>query len=162
MKLIYKKEDILRGALIYASGDTIASYLLDEFSFYRMLGIALIGATLYAFEIPNYFLWIDKKLEHSVSKFKNISRGLLAFAFFNPVWIARHILFINILSGRAEDISWNLLVIGFYSFTVKIPVSLGVNYLIQNVIPLKWRFASSAAFTAILAIYYAISEVLFG
>jgi hypothetical protein len=127
-----------------------------------MLGIALLGATLYAFEIPNYFMWIDKKLDYSVSKFKSIYRGLLAFAFFNPLWIARHILFINLLSGRAEDVSWNLLVIGLYSFTVKIPVSLVVNYLIQNLIPLKWRFASSAVFTAILAIYYAISEVLFG
>lgn len=161
MKLVYRKEDIIRGAIIYTSGDTIASLMLDEFSFFRVLGIAFIGATLYAIEIPNYFLWIDKKLESHKSKMKNMYRGLLAFAFFNPLWIARHILFINLLLGRFENINWNLLMIGLYSFTAKIPISLGANYIIQNKISFKWRFAASALFTALLAIYYAVSETLF-
>lgn len=157
----YRKEDIIRGALIYASGDTIASLMLNEFSWLRVLGIAFIGATLYAIEIPNYFLWIDRRLESARSKLRNTYRALLAFAFFNPLWIARHILFINLFLGRYENINWNLLAIGFYSFTAKIPISLGANYLIQNKIPYRWRFAASATFTALLAIYYAVSQTLF-
>lgn len=161
MKLIYRKEDIIRGALIYTSGDTVASLMLNEFSLIRVLGIAFIGATLYAIEIPNYFLWIDRKIEGAKSKFKNFQRGLLAFAFFNPLWIARHILFINLFLGRYENINWNLLIVGLYSFTAKIPISLGANYLIQNTVPFKWRFAASALVTALFAIYYAVSETLF-
>ena len=60
--LIYKKQNIIRGSMIYCAGDTIAALILNEFMWSRMLGILLIGATIYAFEIPNYFAWIDRKV----------------------------------------------------------------------------------------------------
>ena len=59
--LKYTKSNILKGALIYSVGDAIAALLLNEFSIYRTLGMILVGATIYAFEIPNYFTWIDRK-----------------------------------------------------------------------------------------------------
>ena len=62
--LEYSKSNILRGALIYSAGDTIASILLDDFTLYRLIGMMFLGATLYAFEIPNYFQWIVKKTQH--------------------------------------------------------------------------------------------------
>ena len=62
--LQYTKANILRGALIYSAGDMVASILLDEFTLYRLIGMMLLGATVYAFEIPNYFQWIVKKTQH--------------------------------------------------------------------------------------------------
>ena len=41
-------------------------------------------------------------------------------------------------------------------------VALPVNYLIQNYMPLTWRFFASSVFSGLLAIYFALSEVLFG
>jgi len=61
IKLQYTKANILRGAIIYSSGDLIASLLLGEFSMYRLVGMIVLGATLYALEIPNYFAWIEVK-----------------------------------------------------------------------------------------------------
>jgi hypothetical protein len=41
------------------------------------------------------------------------------------------------------------------------PVALAANYLIQNRLALRWR-VMSAGFSAIMAVYYAMSEVWFG
>lgn len=159
--LFYKKTDILRGALIYTSGDTIAALMLHEFSFFRMIGIAIIGATFYAFEIPNYFAWIDRKISSEKNIIASLKRTGLALLYFNPLWIARHLLFINLIKNNFANIGWGLIEIGFYSFLLNIPVSLIMNFLIQNKIPLRWRFVASASFSALMAIYYAASEVIF-
>jgi len=161
MKLFYRKADILRGAIIYSSGDTIASLLLNEFSIYRMLGIAFVGATYYAFEIPNYFVWIDKKISHGKRFVDTLKRAALAIIYFNPIWIARHLLFIKFFSGNISQIGFNIIVVGLYSFLANIPISFTANYLIQNKVSAKRRFIASATFSAIMAIYYAASEVLF-
>lgn len=161
MKLFYRRIDIIRGALIYSSGDTIAALLLNEFSLIRLAGMIFIGATFYAFEIPNYFAWIDKKFSSGKHFADSIKRTGLALLYFNPLWITRHLLFINIMKGSFENIGAGLIGIGFYSFLLNIPISLIMNFVIQNKIPLKWRFAASAVFSALMAIYYAASEVLF-
>jgi len=161
LKLRYSTSDILRGVLIYAIGDTIASVFLSEFSILRMLGIMLVGGTVYAFEIPNYFRWIDKKAGQMSGPKGSLSRAGLAILYFNPLWIARHLLFIQLLKGSWSGISWNLLSLGFYSFAANIPVAFTANYLIQNKIPLKWRFFSSAVFSSLMAIYYAMSQTIF-
>lgn len=161
MKLFYRKNDILRGALIYCIGDTIAALILNEFTILRMAGIVFIGATLYAFEIPNYFAWIEKKVPESKTFIDSINRTLLALLYFNPLWIARHLLFINLLKGNFNELSLSLISIGFYSFLVNIPFSIMMNYIIQNKISLKWRFVASASFSSMMAIYYAFSEVIF-
>lgn len=161
MNLFYRRSDILRGALIYSSGDTIAALILNEFSIIRVIGIILIGATFYAFEIPNYFSWIDKKVGDENTTSKSLKRTLLALLYFNPIWIARHLLFINVFKGDHSAINLYLLVIGLYSFLLNVPISFIMNYLIQNKVKLKWRFTASAIFSALMAIYYAMSEVLF-
>ena len=159
--LEYSKSNILRGALIYSAGDTIASVLLDEFTLYRLLGMMFLGATVYAFEIPNYFQWIVKKTQHLTGNKLTFTKTGLAIAYFNPIWIWRHLLFIKIFSGNFEQIDLNLLFIAGLSFLVNIPISFIANYIIQNKIHLRWRFLSSAIFSAIMAIYYALSETLF-
>ena len=161
MRLKYTKANIFRGALIYSSGDLIASLLLGEFSIYRLLGMVFLGATLYAFEIPNYFAWIEIKTKELVGNRKTLVKTGLAILYFNPLWIARHLLFIKLFSGNYNQISLNLLQIAGLSFLVNIPISFVANYLIQNKVNLDWRFLASAIFSALMAIYYALSEVIF-
>ncbi|MEN8117548.1 MAG: hypothetical protein ABFS16_11255 [Bacteroidota bacterium] len=159
--MIYTRQDIIKGALIYSSGDTIAALILNDFSWSRLLGIVLIGATVYAFEIPNYFGWIDKKTAEYKGYKLLFYRTSLAILYFNPIWIARHLLFILLASGKFEQVSWNLLRIGLLSFLVNIPISLAANFIIQNKIPLNRRFFASAVFSALMAVYYALSIVFF-
>ncbi|MEN8122563.1 MAG: hypothetical protein ABFS35_19630 [Bacteroidota bacterium] len=159
--MIFTRQNILRGAIIYSTGDTIATLILDDFSWSRLLGIILIGATFYAFEIPNYFIWIDKKTVKFSGYKKLFYKTALAIMYFNPIWISRHLFFILLASGKFEQISWDLLRIGFLSFVVNIPISFVANFLIQNKIPYEWRFFASAVFSSVMAIYYALSIVFF-
>ena len=124
--------------------------------------MVIVGATLYAFEIPNYFNWIVKKTQFLNGIKATLAKTVLAILYFNPLWIARHLLFIKLFSGQFEAIGWNLLTIAFWSFLANILISFIANYIIQNRFRLKWRFLGSAIFSALMAIYYALSEVFFG
>ncbi|MBE9491093.1 MAG: hypothetical protein IMY67_12415 [Bacteroidetes bacterium] len=157
----YTKSNIINGAIIYATGDTIAAILLNEFLWSRLFGMMLIGATFYALEIPNYFKWIDKKTENSIGIKQTLSKTILAIAYFNPLWIARHLFFIKLFSLNFENIQLDLFTIALWSFIINIPISFIANYIIQNKIKLHWRFLASAIFSAIMAIYYAMSETFF-
>ena len=121
----------------------------------------LVGATIYAFEIPNYFDWIVKKTEHLKGLKATLFKTGLAILYFNPLWIARHLFFIKLFSGEFESINWSLIEIAFWSFLANILISFFANYIVQNKFKLKWRFLASAIFSAIMAIYYALSETLF-
>jgi len=160
-KLIYTKANIIRGALIYSSGDLIAALLLGEFSVTRLIGMVVIGATFYAFEIPNYFAWIESRTKNLVSFKRTLTKTVLAILYFNPLWIARHLILIKLFSGEINQVSWDILKIALLSFLVNIPISIIANYLIQNKVNLNWRFLASAIFSALMAIYYALSEVIF-
>ncbi|WOD44432.1 hypothetical protein [Hwangdonia lutea] len=148
--------------MIYSAGDSIAALLIDEFSLSRLLGMMLVGATFYAFEIPNYFDWIVKKTQNLKGIKATLTKTLLAIMYFNPLWVARHLLFIKLFSGAFDTIGWNLLEIAFWSFSANILISFIANYIIQNRFKHKWRFLGSAIFSAIMAIYYALSETFFG
>ncbi|MBA4250428.1 MAG: hypothetical protein C0425_02660 [Chlorobiaceae bacterium] len=161
MKLIFTKENIIKGGLIYCIGDTIAALITNDFSISRMIGILLMGATIYAFEIPNYLAWLNNRNFGSSAK-ANIIRMVLFSLYFNPLWIARHLLLLNIFSGDFQKINWSLMSISLDSFIYSIPISLAGNYVIQNVIPFQHRFPSTAIFSGFMAIYYALSETLFG
>jgi hypothetical protein len=149
------------GGLIYMTGDTIAALIIDQFSWIRLLGIFTLGATLYSFEIPRYFRWIEKVISGYQGWKKIALKTSMALLYFNPLWITRHLLFVYLFSGMMDMISWDLLRIGLLSFAVNIPVSLLANYLIQNKISLKYRFFASAIFSGIMAIYYSMSSIWF-
>ncbi len=121
----------------------------------------LVGAIIYSWEVPNYFAWIDKKTVSYNGIKKTLAKTGLAIAYFNPIWIFRHLAFIKLFSGNYEQINGNLLLIAFWSFLVNIPISFIANYTIQNNIRLDWRFLASAIFSALMAIYYALSETIF-
>ncbi len=155
------KRDSLHGAIIYALGDSCAALLTDEFQFSRLIGMMLLGGSLYAIEIPWYFAWIELRFNKQGIG-NSIKRAIAAQAFFNPLWIARHLAFIQFFSGQFAAIQWSLIGIGVDSFVHIVPFALFVNYAIQNFIPYHWRFLANAVFSALMAIYYALSEVWFG
>jgi hypothetical protein len=121
-----------------------------------------VGATIYAFEIPNVFIWIDKKTQHLQGLKKTLTKTILAILYFNPLWIARHLFFIKLFSFKFAEINRHLFQIAWWSFLVNIPISFVANYFIQNKIKLKNRFLASAIFSGLMAIYYALSETIFG
>ncbi|MFT5779317.1 MAG: hypothetical protein ACI837_002274 [Crocinitomicaceae bacterium] len=167
MGLEYKPSNIAKGGLIYAAGDTLAVLITNGFVFadldwFRIVGILVIGATIYTLEIPNYFKWIDRKVPSTGTTKNAFGRASMAMLYINPLWIARHVLFIQLLSGNYDTIGWSILLTGVISFAVNIPVSLFANYLIQNKISLKHRFLASAIFSGLMAIYYSLSDVWFG
>ncbi len=127
----------------------------------RLFGMLFIGATVYAFEIPNYFYWIEKKTINLSGISKTLAKTALAILYFNPLWIARHLFFIKLFSGNLQEVSSNLLIISLWSFLVNIPISFIANYIIQNKFHFKWRFIASAIFSGLMAIYYAFSENIF-
>ncbi len=162
MNLHLDGRDVRNGAVIYAAGDTVAALILGQFSLARLLGMMLVGATLYAWEIPNYFRWIDRRTE-------GMPRGLrfaaartgLALLYFNPLWIARHLLFIALFGGQWTTVHWGLLHTALLSWLFNIPLSAIGNAIIQVALPFRWRFAGSAIFSGLMAIYYALSGVWF-
>lgn len=161
MSFIYTRANILRGLLIYATGDSVAAIIQDSFSVTRVLGMMLIGATVYAFEIPNYFRFIEQKLGGKKSLLNSLKRTGMSLMYFSPLWVTRHLFFIKVFSGQWDDISWQLFRIASLSFVYNIPVSVSANYFIQNKLPLNWRFMGSAIFSALMAVYYALAATWF-
>jgi hypothetical protein len=160
MKFITVK-DAFYGGLIYCAGDTYATIISGTFYYPRMIGMLLLGASLYAIEIPAYFHWLNRHFDQS-GYFNAFKRMFMATAFFNPLWIARHLVFIKLLSGQWNSLSLDILTVASLSFVYCLPVALPVNFVIQNTIPLSWRFVASSVFSAFMAIYFSMSEVLFG
>lgn len=143
------------------TGDTAAALISDEASLVRSIGMFFIGSTLYATEIRAYFSWIEKRVNTMSGFRKTISKTLMAIIYFNPLWIARHLCFVYLLSGRADLITFHIAGVALIAFAVNIPVSIIGNYLIQNKIHLEYRFWSSAAFSGLMAVYYSMSSVWF-
>mgnify|MGYP006284825991 FL=1 len=162
MWIRYEKRDVLCGLVIYAAGDTVATLILGTFDPFRMLGMMIVGATVYAYEIPNYCKRIEICSDQVCGRFRSaLSKTGLALLYFNPLWIARHLLFIQIFSGNWSDVSVSILMTALISWLVNIPLSITGNAVIQLAIPLKWRFVGSAVFSGLLAVYYALSGVWF-
>lgn len=162
LQLIFTKQTIFYGLTIYALGDSIAALILGKFMWTRAAGIMAVGASVYAWEIPAWFRWIDNRTGSMKSGWKRIlARTGLALLYFNPLWIARHLLFIHLFSRGFEGLSFGILHTALLSWLVNIPISIIGNMIIQGVLPLKWRFASSATFSALMAVYYALSGVWF-
>ncbi|MDD5297298.1 MAG: hypothetical protein PHU46_10315 [Rhodocyclaceae bacterium] len=155
----YTRANALRGLLIYGGGDTVAALILGEFSLSRLAAISLLGATLYAVEVPNWFHLIDRLVPGRGGLRVALSRTALALAYFNPLWIARHLAVIQLAGGRS--LSWSLFGVAGSAFLANIPLALAANWLIQNRMPRRWRFTASALYSALMAVYYALCQLWF-
>ena len=56
------RADAIRGLLIYGAGDGLAAWIGGEFGWTRFAGMAAVGATVYAFEVPAWFRRIDRNV----------------------------------------------------------------------------------------------------
>ena len=158
MRWALNRKVFLNGLLIFATGDTIAALILHEFLWTRMLGMMLVGGFIYTSEIPAYFRWIENQSLQFKTRFKrSFFKTSMVLLYFNPLWIARHLFFIKLFSFAWHDVSWHLLYIGGISYMVNIPISFCGNVIIQVIMPLRYRFYGSAVFSALMAIYYALS-----
>lgn len=155
----FKKINVIRGAIVYSLFDAVAALFLDQFSWLRFFGIMLIGATIYTFEIPNYFRWIELRCAKYQGYKQQLKKTMYAVIYFNPLWIARHLLIIDLLTFGSS--SFSVLVIAFKSFMVNIPIAIIVNFAIQNKVKLNNRYIASALFSGVMAIYYALSRTIF-
>jgi len=161
MRIVYSRAEALRGMIVYAAGDTAAALLLGRFAWTRLAGMMLLGGTVYALEIPNVFRWIDARVPPDGRLRSALMRTSLALAYFNPIWIARHIWWIRFVSGEGTAIDRALFATAAASFLGNIPIAIAGNFVIQNVIAPRLRFTASAVFSGLLAVYYAASAVWF-
>jgi len=154
-------KDVGAGGFFFAAGDSIGTLLNNEFLYTRLVGMFVLGAGLYAWEIPTYFNYLARRFSGNNST-NALKRTLCSALFFNPLWIARHLLFIQVFSGQWQFISFtSILTLAIWSFIYCFPVSLLFNYLIQNRLALRWRFFASSIFSALTAIYFAVLGVFF-
>ena len=153
------KRDFIIGAVFYPLGDLIGSVFLNSYSLTRTLGLVAVGALIYAIEIPAYFAWIERRIGPAKAFKMQATKTLLAALYFNPIWIFRHAAFIAIFSGAYSTIGWGLLSSSLFSFLYLFPVSICVNHVIQNWLPLRYRFFASSIFSVCVAVYYALSTV---
>lgn len=142
-------------------GDTIASLISGDAMILRVLGMFGVGSTLYAFEIRKYFSWIEHRVKELGGLKRTMLKTFMALMYFNPLWIFRHLCFVYLFSGNWSLISIALLKSASIAFIFNIPISIMANYIIQNRIPLDYRFWASAVFSGLMAIYYSMSSIWF-
>jgi hypothetical protein len=96
-----------------------------------------------------------------------LGRTIGGMAYFNPLWIARHIFVIYLTSHHFQfesppvSIVGDCFKVGCQSFMTNLPLSLLGNYVIQEKLPADLRFAGSATLSAIMAGLYAIEYWFF-
>jgi hypothetical protein len=179
--------NIIEGLLVYGLGDLLAQIILGTPSLIRTIGVALIGSSIYALEVPLWFRMIEGTFCLASDKIRacqmfqepdrqNIchldykGRTLMAMSYFNPIWIARHMFFLSLLISLSNGTAFispfrifvNLIPVAAKSFLFCIPITVIGNYLVQNRIKMRYRLIGSAILSAICVFWFAISKVLFG
>ena len=164
--------------LIYPLGDAVAQLILQEFSLRRFLSLTFLALAFYQWEIPKWFKLLDTIVvpAHKISimpmagtvltkeyKLNWFGRTLGAMIYFNPLWIARHMLFISLGKSSWGLINFNELVLssltlGVKSFLVNLPISIAGNYIVQAKLKLEYRFLGSVILTSLLTICYAMAH----
>lgn len=96
-----------------------------------------------------------------------LGRTIGGMAYFNPLWIARHIFVIYLTTHHFQfethpvSVVGDCLKVGCQSFMTNLPLSLLGNYVIQEKLPADLRFAGSATLSAVMAGLYAIEYWFF-
>ncbi len=152
---------MITGVLAYGVGDSIAALLSGQWMAGRLLAMVVMGGLVYAWEIPACFRAIVRRVPDALPPARRaVGRTLLATFYFNPLWIARHFLIIELGSGRLNTVGWDLLGTATRSFAVTLPLTLVGNYIIQMHLPLRYRFVGSALFSGFMAVCYALTAVM--
>lgn len=155
--ILWTPRNALQGMLIYTLGDLTAQLLLQQVHIGRVLGVMVMGATIYAVEIPTWFAFIDRRVTTQLPSRRAVQRTVLALLYFNPLWIARHLFCLKLFAG--EVVTPDLARVAMLSWLANLPIAVLANLLIQVKVPLRWRFVASATFSGLMAVYYAMSAV---
>lgn len=170
----------LIGWVVYPLGDLLAQVITGHIDLPRLVGVALAGGLIYRREVPWWFGILDsfefstetverrpfvrRFMRSSDDRHLNwLGRTLGAILYFNPLWIARHMLFIRLGADSRGFMAApgtaliECVVLGTKSFLINLPISFIGNYVIQMKIPLRWRFLASSVFSSLLATAYALS-----
>lgn len=151
---------IVLPVLAYPAGDAVAQMILGGFNPFRSLALLFTAAFFYSIEIPKWFGMLEKYYPSPLGK------TIGAVFYFNPLWIARHMLAIKFgescfnLSILLKEIPLCLM-LGLKSFLANIPISFIGNYIVQVKVPFQYRFLGSVILTGILAIAYAFAYKFF-
>lgn len=173
----------LVGWLLYPSGDLVAQLITGgQVNWWRALVLMLVGGLVYRLEIPAWFRRLDalsfntqmlarrpwlRSFSRAVEgatdgarKLNWVGRTVGAMVYFNPIWIARHVFFISLVTITASTTLSALLQAslktGCVSFFTNLPLTIAANYTIQTHVPLRARFLASALLTTLLTVKYAI------
>lgn len=176
--------NLVIGFTLYPLGDLIAQLIIGEVSAARLLALSLMGGLVYRLEVTAWFRLLDTATFSPASAKHNLARLLLradgaafrlnwlgrtagAWLYFNPLWIARHVFVIAIATTAWSQVQLTTMLaaavaVGAKSFVANLPLSLAGNYLIQERLPLRWRFLGSVVMSAVMAIAYALELAYFG
>lgn len=161
------------GWTIYALGDLVAQIITGDIELRRMVVLAFAGGMIYRFEVPWWFeeldsfeagpLWRERFrfFFNDDGSLNALGRTLGSMLYFNPLWIARHMLFIRLAVDPQSVAHFGrtlaeVLALGAKSFIVNLPISLIGTYNVQMHVPLSWRFVAGSGLSAVLAIAYAL------
>ncbi len=165
---------------VYPLGDLVAQLISGHVQWQRLVVMAIAGGLVYRYEVPAWFRNLDRfefspltldrsRLARATASpdghLNWLGRTLGAILYFNPLWVARHLIFIRLGSDPASLLHASsylaAVTIGIKSFLVNLPISFAGNYVIQMCLPLRWRFLGSSIFSAILATAYALAYRFF-
>ena len=151
---------VILPVLVYPAGDAVAQSILGDINPYRSLALLIAAALFYSIEIPKWFGMLEKYCPNRFGK------TVGAVLYFNPLWIARHMLVIKFgesyfnHSILLKEIPLCLM-LGLKSFLANIPISIIGNYIVQVKVPFQYRFLGSVILTGIFAIVYAFAYKFF-
>lgn len=150
-----KTIDLISSWTLYPLADLLVQLSMHEFNAMRLVTIALAGGLVYRREIPTWFSQLD------LAKLSGVGRTIGSLIYFNPLWIARHMLFIKIATSSWAEITSGALVLialllGIKSFLLNLPLSLAGNYIIQTKLPVDVRYLGSIVLSGLLAVIYAL------
>jgi len=166
----------LIGWFLYPAGDLLGQSILGHVNVYRLIAIALIGGLLYRLEVPAWFRFLDHfriwRPDSALlrpflcsterpARLNWLGRTIGAMLYFNPLWVARHLMVIMLATTSLPELNASTalaaaLSMGLKSFLTNLPLSVLGNYLVQQQVPLKYRFLASATLSGIFAAVYAI------
>lgn len=163
---------------VYPLGDFIIQLILNNINHVRIIMVFLAGLLLYRWEIPQWFTWLAKfRFDHTNGWRKLMStedahlnwlgRTIGALLYFNPLWIARHMLIIDlgvhhfVMTSLSLEIK-HCLILGVKSFFINLPLSFIGNYIVQTKVQLNYRFLGSVVVSTVMAMMYAIGYKYFG
>ncbi|MBX9880183.1 MAG: hypothetical protein K2Y22_17120 [Candidatus Obscuribacterales bacterium] len=164
---------------MYPATDLIGQLITSNFNPYRLVALLLAGGLVYQYEIPTWFnrlseVCLPKKvaglpvLRHLTENrdeqlgLNGLARTIGAVFYFNPFWIARHMLFIKLATTSWSELMPTMvlfwaIILATKMFILNLPIAVMGNFIIQDKLPLHLRYAGSIILSTIFSITYALA-----